>query len=276
MLHVTNGDSAAARIARAGPVLPWRECLHEGPVTHLELGPLRAQRAQFLPGGDAIAWLEAQDAALARASEVTLWFEADLYDALSVWQIVSRLEEARLHWFGGERWEPVGPEPPGPPLAVEASMFHDHWHAFVAGRPDEIPRDAVLPGMDEIVERLWQQLPWSSDLLTRSERQLLYAIAQGARTREDAFARAQDAEDRPFLGDTWAFAYLNRMALSRSPLLSVEGDPYGPSARYGLTTLGEKVLDGAVPWEPRPPFWLGGARSDAWVYEPETMRLRAV
>ena len=48
-LHITNGDSAAAVMRRAGfsgEILPWRDVLHEGPVSALlpltTLSPLRA------------------------------------------------------------------------------------------------------------------------------------------------------------------------------------------------------------------------------------------
>src|SRR5260370_14810991 len=52
VLHVTNGDSAAASLRLAGlggPVLAWRDALHEGPVPgHLAQADLRRVRAEYL------------------------------------------------------------------------------------------------------------------------------------------------------------------------------------------------------------------------------------
>ena len=85
------------------------------------------------------------------------------------------------------------------------------WAAFTAPTPEDWNRHAPL-------RRLMQEVPWHTDALTRSERQLLRAVAAGARTREEAFVRAQDSEELPYLGDTTAFAYLERMA----PLVTSE------------------------------------------------------
>ena len=52
MIHVTNGDSAAASIAATGipgTIVPWRDVLHEGPVpAGLTEPELREVRARFL------------------------------------------------------------------------------------------------------------------------------------------------------------------------------------------------------------------------------------
>ena len=53
MLHVTNGDSAVAKLRAAGiegDMLPWRDALHEGPVrAGLDAVRLRAERAVSSP-----------------------------------------------------------------------------------------------------------------------------------------------------------------------------------------------------------------------------------
>jgi hypothetical protein len=234
VLHLTNGDYAVDHLAHLGDVMAWREVLHEGPVRHRDPTALRRERAQFL--GDELV-LRRQDDRLAAAVGVTLWFEADLFDALLVWQISARLEGSELMWFGGERWTSVTDPTAVPPTlhALTRQTFAPHWEAFVDGRVDEIPSDPVVPAMDEIVVRLWEQLPWVTDGLTRSERQMLEA--------DGDFDRAQAHEERPFLGDTWAFEHLERARAVHSP-------------------------------RDRPHFWLGGARSEDWVYDPELRRPR--
>jgi hypothetical protein len=96
VLHVTNGDSAAATLratSLGGTVLPWRDALHEGPVPALARSDLLQRRAAFLAD---CGWgsreplhasLEERDAQLLdsfRAGrQVVLWFEHDLYDRSS-------------------------------------------------------------------------------------------------------------------------------------------------------------------------------------------------
>lgn len=232
VLHVTNGDSAVERLRAAGvdgDMLPWRDALHEGPVPGgLEPAALRAERARFIAAAGwadeatVLAELTARDARLDRAiaagEEIVLWFESDLYDVLQLAQIADRLGDhpARIVLVGLEAFRGVAelgddeirqaqPRPfdPAPYVAL--------WRAFTAPEPrgltaldgPAVVRDAAL--------RLLQQFPWTTDGLNRSERALLRARADGARTDAEAFLAAQRQEERPFLGDAIAFAYLERL-----------------------------------------------------------------
>src|ERR1051326_8074651 len=104
MLHITNGDSAAAGIRETGvpgEVLSWMDVLHEGPVpADLALEELRSVRAQFIAScgwtsfEEAVGLFSRRDQMLADSlgqEEVVLWFEHDLYDQLQLIQI--------LDWF---------------------------------------------------------------------------------------------------------------------------------------------------------------------------------
>src|SRR5687768_1889225 len=104
MLHITNGDAAAGGIRAAGvdgPVLPWRDVLHEGPVpggfTLAQLGGVRAlflATCDFAREREAAAEFAYRDRVLEAAGaedEVVLWFEHDLYDQLQLLQL--------LDWF---------------------------------------------------------------------------------------------------------------------------------------------------------------------------------
>jgi len=91
MVHVTNGEAAAAPLRDAGlpgEVIVWADVLHDGPVLDgLADAEWRALRAEFLAcaghapsPSEALATLEAWDAALSRAGdhdELVLWFEHD-------------------------------------------------------------------------------------------------------------------------------------------------------------------------------------------------------
>ena len=105
-LHVTNGDAAAAGLARSGlpgDVLSWRDILHDGPVPpDDDRAAFHRARAAFLASRgwatveEVIVDFETRDARLDEMGpeqEVTLWFEPDLYDQLQLIQILARLAE---------------------------------------------------------------------------------------------------------------------------------------------------------------------------------------
>jgi hypothetical protein len=260
ILHVTNGDSAVERLRAAGvdgDVLPWRDALHEGPVpAGLDPAQLRAERARFIAAAGwadaatALAGLttrdERLDRAIAAGEPVVLWFESDLYDILQLAQIADRLGDhpARIVLVGVDAFRGVvelsddkirdaEPEP------FDAARYVALWHAFTAPDPRGLAALERPPVVRDAARRVLQQFPWTTDGLNRSERALLQARADGARTNAEAFLAAQAQEERPFLGDAIAFEYLER--LDR---------------------------------EDRQERWLGGARVGAWRYDPAVGAVR--
>lgn len=287
MLHVTNGYSGVDAVRGAGiegDVIPWRDVLHEGPVPAVAPDELRSIRADFLAGmgwgdRDAIARDFAErDARLHRAlydgEPVVLWFEDDLYDVMQLVEILTRVQEpgkVKLIVVGVDRWQPLNGLNP---TTLRRTLTHapkvtlGHlaaarrlYSAFRAPRPDRLTEAlasaAGIPGGRHAARRLLEQLPWATDGLTRSERQLLQAVEAGATTRAEAFAAAQRHEERPFLGDLTAFSYLDRMG----PLVTA-GEP------LALTDRGRAVLEGQDRWDDRPAFHLGGALVGPWRWDP--------
>jgi hypothetical protein len=268
VLHLTNGDSAIPRLRAAGvddEILPWREVLHDGPVPGgLGLEELRAIRGRFL--GDEAPLRERDErlaAAIREGEPLMLWFEADLFDVLLLLQIVERLPErtpARLVLVGQDRWRSVTEVAPdelralgatAPLLSAEqGELAGSAWAAFTSGSPLAMEPLATgtpaLPAIGEAVRRLLEELPWTGTGLSRTERQLLEPLADGARTREEAFRAAIAAEERPFLGDASAWAALDRLA----PL--VDGQR--------VNARGRAVLDGREEWAPPAERWIGGTR----------------
>jgi hypothetical protein len=263
VLHVTNGDVAVERLRQqgaGGDVISWHDVLHEGPVPAVPEAGLRAVRAGFLAAtfgvdeAQVLASLEARDARLQRAigdgEEIVLWFETDLFDQLQLIDVLRRLdrpvplvltEPGAIDASRRDEAHPAGPE-----AAVAA------WAAFTAPTPEEWRRHAPL-------RRLLQEVPWHTDALRRSERQLLRAVAAGATTKVDAFLRAAAEEEHPYLGDTIAFGYLDAMA----PLVTPEP--------LTLTARGEAVVQRKERWDDRPPYPLGGVEdATLWRYRLET------
>ena len=285
MLHVTNGDSAATHLRAAslpGDIVPWRDVLHEGPVPEVADAQLRDVRLRFLTGADREAGMdperrdfEERDAALAagRDGEYVLWFEADLYDQLQIAQILARLAELRvpaeritlicigeylgIAHFGGlgelraDQLEGL-PEVAAVTLSEDAlALATRAWAALRAPDPRGLAaivaaRSPELRFMPEAFDRLGREYPWTRDGLSLTERRLLAAIAEGAATAGEAFVRGAAREARPYLGDTWAFAAIERLARAEVPLLSAAAGTVDRHSAVALTEAGRRVLDGAA------------------------------
>ncbi len=254
MLHLTNGDHAATRIAAAGidgEIVCWNDVLHEGPVpAGLDLDELRLVRARFIAdqgwGGfdQVLAELTDRDSALRgyrRHDEVVLWFEHDLYDQLQQLQILDWLssrqseahrvslvsasdylgpmEAARLReLFAGRR----------PVTERQLEIARRAWAAFRAPEPTAIERllggDLVpLPFLEPALRRHLEEFPDTRSGLSRSERQALEAFSGGARSLAEAFRAAHhEREDPVFLGDTVFLSYLMRLSRGGEPLVALE------------------------------------------------------
>lgn len=267
-----------------GELRPWREVLHDGPVPGgMSRAELRAVRGRFL--GDEEPRLRMQeerlDHAIAVGEPIVLWFEADLFDVLLLMQILERVPPGapvRLVLVGQERWTSVTEVEPArlaelgrdAPAVDEAQLdlAGTMWEAFTSDSPTALEPLAAgtpaLPAIGQAARRLLEELPWARTGLTRTERQLLEPLANGARTREEAFEAAIAAEERPFLGDLSAWAVLDRL----TPLL--EG--------RRVNERGRAVLAGEERWTPQAERWLGGMRippgPPPWEWDPDRGRVQ--
>ena len=71
-------------------------------------------------------------------------------------------------------------------------------------------------------------------------------MAEGATTAGEAFVRGAAREARPYLGDTWAFAAIERLARCAVPLLDAGAGSVDRFTPLALTDAGRRVLDGAA------------------------------
>lgn len=272
MLHLTNGDSAAALIRRTGVpgnVIAWRDILHEGPVpAGLTLEGLSDVRARFLATWGAGSFPEvsanfgARDAALRSARRVVLWFEHDLYDQLQLLQILAtvagqtgtsaeliaidafpgvvpflglgQLTTAQLATLWPQRRR-VNP--------AQLTLARHAWKAFCAPDPAAVQRFlatdlSALPLLRGALERLLEEHPSAPTGLGRTERQILASVAAGQREFTALFQASQALEAAPFLGDTTFQKRIDALVGARTPLLTREP--------YALTAAGQRVLAGEV------------------------------
>ncbi len=268
MLHITNGDSTADLIKDAvftGQILAWRDVLPEGPVpAGLELPQLSEVRATYIAAQgwgklyDVKASFAERDGLMSRFrehDELVFWFEHDLYDQLQLIQL--------LAWFfGRERGATklslicLGEYPGIHPFhglgqltanqmaalfpVRHAVMYKEMkigalaWQAFTAPDPTEIEKLlatnlTALPFLRAALLRHLQQFPSTHNGLSRTEQQILAAVAAGNHTPQEIFVFDQAQEEHVFMGDWTLWSYVKRLCEAAEPLLRVE-----PGTRFLL------------------------------------------
>ncbi|MBL0928863.1 MAG: hypothetical protein IBJ15_01880 [Alphaproteobacteria bacterium] len=261
ILHITNGDIAADKMAAAGiaPVLRWRDVLHDG---ELPADPtseaFRAARVAFIvergwaPEHLVASAFAARDAALALAArsgdEFVLWFEADLYDQFQLLDVLERLrrfgvaaDRISAHvvdaWPGIARFAGLGQLSPEDfktlaaqaPALVDLDFAGRAWAALTGAPPHlaAIARAKIggaLRFVPDAFARWMREFPWTSDGLTLTERRVVDALAQGPASADDLFRAIGQAEMRPWLGDLSFYDRLD--ALAEMGAIRADGDVY--------------------------------------------------
>ncbi|HEX3369008.1 MAG TPA: DUF1835 domain-containing protein [Candidatus Cybelea sp.] len=284
-LHLTNGDAALYLLKKAGIAgvhLAWHDSLNVGPVpAGLTLEETSSIRTRYLAarGYDnpikLIHDFERRDAQLRRAGEfeeVVLWFEHDLFDQLQLLQILTALDELRLHpghvavvqtdhYLSGVTLDEMLALLPKRRTATEAIFRSGRrsWERFVSPTPDGLlaaaGEDAIgLPYLRAALRRMCEEYPSTRDGLSRSQRQALYAIAQGPATDDELFTRSQAREEATFMSKRAFAMLLDDLRAGEGALFEGEG----PTVT--LTALGRRVLAGDADWlaEHAIDRWIGG------------------
>lgn len=265
-LQITNGDSAANAIRKAGlpgAILPWRDVLHDGPVPGgLDLRQLSKVRARFIAdsGWGEMSDIERdfrdRDDALERFvdhEEVALWFEHDLYDQLQLIQLlnwfyhktpgaprltlicdaeyIAELPQAQLHASFARRADVSD---------AQLELGSRAWSAFTSDDPEGLAElassdTAALPFLRAALARLLQEYPGVSDGLARSERQILAVIDSGSNDPVGIFRAVQALEEPKYLGDLSVWSYIERMSGAAALVETAGGGPFrAPSASVPL------------------------------------------
>jgi hypothetical protein len=258
ILHITNGDSAAGVMGRAGfdgQILPWRDVLHEGPVSaQLPLATLSHLRAHFLADKGwaeletAQAQMIARDRLLASAADfdrIVLWFEHDLFDQLQLLQILSwfadhdrgrtRLDMLCIESFPGlpdfGGLGELAPEQMAslrgreqPVTAAQLALAKAGFEAFGAGGPrplvEILQRDSSpLPHLRPALARMLEEYPWQGDGLARSRRQLLWSVKTCGGDLAAMFRACTHMEEARYLGDAIFLDYADGLAEASEPAL---------------------------------------------------------
>ncbi|MBN8996990.1 MAG: DUF1835 domain-containing protein [Rhizobiales bacterium] len=311
-LILTNGDVAADLLAGAGKrgtIVPWRDMLHEGPVT-ADLDACTLGRVSYLARryrideAELSAAFHDRDATLkdhAQFEHVELWFEHDLYDQLQLLQILAALSVTG-------RSDGVSLVQAGTFLGLESAdtilRFADRaraieaadldlaahaWEAVAAPTPEAalalfLDDTSRLPYLLPALRRFFEELPAPGSGLGRTERAAILGIAEGTRDAGDLFRQVLAGEEAAFMGDLSFYGILDDLAFCEVPLihgLDRPGDEITDrfaTADLQLTMAGEDVVAGeddhvALSGIDR---WWGGthlAGRDPWRFDPARRRL---
>ncbi|WP_376097946.1 hypothetical protein ACE7GA_07695 [Roseomonas sp. CCTCC AB2023176] len=200
------GDDLRSRIP--GDYLCIADPVCQGPVHDEPIPAYVSTRAGFVAAhyahdvGAVRARLGTEYAALrglTRYARVLLWFEGDLWDQAVLLRVLSLLADlpalaGRLFLMPSDGLRPFAHLPqderdaldpePLPWSAVEAGA--EAWRAFTASDPTPLDalsrRSLPFPHMARALRRHLQDLPWTSDGLALTERLVLRAVSEGARS----------------------------------------------------------------------------------------------
>jgi hypothetical protein len=280
-LIITNGDSAADLLQRAGraePIQPWRDVLHEGPLLAGPLPACSEARVAYLarrfrmPAAEIAAEFAARDgvmAAHAKFAEIELWFEHDLYDQLQLIQALSFFDKERRtdgliliqadDFLGTQRPDTIlrfaehARPLTEPHLALAAAL----WADLTAPTPEAIAGriekpDDRLPYAASALARFLEELPAPGSGLGRTEQAILDGIAAGVVRPGRLFHAVLAREEAAFMGDLSFFRLLDDLASCDVPLiagLAPPGTAEDDAERFAdaeleLTAAGKDVLAG--------------------------------
>lgn len=267
IVHVCNGDSTADVLSLAdlpGEIRVWADALDQGPLLPVPDAEHYRARAAFwsargaADGGAQLAdWDRGVDEA-AGAEELILWFEHDLFDQLALCRLLARLARRGLpqtltivtidrhpevpNFLG---FGQLAPEQLAELWPRRTSLSRDAvdeaiaaWLAVTAADPRALPylvrRIKAMPFLAGALERHLEEFPDPQSGLSRTERQLLAAVARGESGPAALLAASHAIDPRYPLTDTLCAATLATLRAGGF----IEGDE--------ITALGRQALAGAT------------------------------
>ena len=293
IVHVCNGDSTADKLSLAdlpGDIRVWADALDRGPLLPVDDAEHYKVRGAYW-GGDAAAKLAKYDRDFddaTKAEELILWFEHDLFDQLALVRLLSRLarrgtttnvtivsidrhpEVPTFLGFGQLEPEQLAALWPNR-IALSRDAIEEAqatWVAVTANDPRALVflmrRVKALPFLAGAIERHLEELPDPTSGMSRTERQLLAAIARG---EDKLMAAVQAIDPRYSITDV----VMNATLESLRRCAFVDG--------MAITALGRQALAGAIDRiaEVGIDEWRGGVRltgkGPVWRWESRERKL---
>jgi hypothetical protein len=300
IVHVVNGESTADSLSLAdmpGDIRVWADALDQGPVLPVSDDEHYRIRGEFWAsrvGGSAadhsqkLAEYDRGFDEAAGAEELILWFEYDLFDQLALIRLLARLarrglpqtltivsidrhpEVPNFLGFGELKPEQLAELwPRRTPLSRDAiDEAVTAWIAVTAADPRALPfltrRIKALPFLGGALERQLEELPDPTSGMSRTERQLLAAIARG---EPEPVKTLHSNDPRYPITDVVLAATKKTLA------------DCGFTDASGITALGRQALAGAIDrvHEHGIDEWRGGVhlsgRGPVWRWESRERRL---
>ncbi len=182
----------------------------------------------------------ARDTLLGQSSayeEVVLWFEHDLLDQLQLVQLLSFYANEQSdvavslicidRFEGIDDFRGIGQLPPEKMQSLypnrvavsQATMRFAaaYWHAFTQPNPVQLlnlcvrESNAELPFLCSAIKRYFQEFPWVSDGLTRTERQILSLVKNGVVHPTRIFVQNMDKESCLYIGDARTYSQIAQL-----------------------------------------------------------------
>jgi hypothetical protein len=311
VLHVLNGDATATALAATdvpGERLVWRDLAVEGPVVAAGAPP-SAERTGYLAanfGIDAetyVRGIENQTARLATGrghDEIVLWFEQDLFCAVTLWSLLDWLRRelpaaplSLVYPALDDAMTGLGALPPDRltalfagrrPVNARARELGAHaWAAYaspdpLATTPLAARESPALPFVREAFRCHLGRFPSVRNGLNEVESATLTVLRRGSRRFGDLFREvtAHPLLRRHGMGDRQFAACLRRLM----PLVSIVGATV-LTAEIDLTPQGFEVVAGELDWLALHAIdvWLGGVHlrhgGPLWRWDADRDRLVA-
>jgi hypothetical protein len=293
IVQVVNGDSTAGTLEEAdvpGEIRVWADALDMGPVLPGDDAEHRAARAAFWAGlgrgdqakleADHAAWDAGVDEGADDGDEVVLWYEHDLFDQLALVRLLARIgrrpRKATVSMVSIDR-HPDRPDflglgeleshqlaalwPRRTPIARDAlDEAGAAWVAITAPEPRAVlfvaKRVKALPFLAGALERHLEELPDTGTGLTRTERQILGAVARGLDSLSALMRELHTIDPRYVVTDdnvTYALRTLAAIELVTLPA-SLTGIATTPAAKDVLAGKTDRVATYGID------AWRGGVR----------------
>lgn len=289
IVHICHGDNTAAALASSdlpGEIRAWVDTLDQGPLLPVADDAYYRARGEFWAArgrGSAAdiaqhqADFDKQLEETARADELILWFDHNVFEQLALVRLLSRL--ARRGFPRQLTVVSIDRHPDVPIFVTLAQLTSAQlaqgwarrtplsrdavdeaiaaWIALTSADPRALPfvmrRVRALPFLSGAIERHLEDLPDPTSGLSRTERELLAAIARGETTVAALVAAVQAVDPRYAISDAAVGGALT--TFKRIGYVASAGEP-------SITDLGRQALAGSIDRVQQQGIddWRGGVR----------------